>query len=198
MKKTNKQLEEYVVLVDKKNRVLDTAPKLETHNNNTPLHRGFSLFLFNKKGELLLQQRSSKKKTWPLVWSNSCCGHPALDESNVDAAKRRAKFELGISDVNIFEIISDFRYKVELDGIVENEICPILVGFTNQEPRINKDEVNDIAWIKWNEFIENIKKNPDKYSEWCVLETEKLKTNPNFSLFLKNSPLKNNILFDIF
>ena len=186
MKKTNKQLEEYVVLVDKQNRVLATAPKLEAHSNNTPLHRGVSLFLFNKKGHLLLQKRSAKKKTWPLVWSNSCCGHPRLNESNVDAAKRRLQFELDISDADIFEIISDFRYKVELDGIVENEICPILVGFSDQEPRINKDEVKDIAWIQWNKFIENIKKNPDKYSEWCVLETEQLKTSPKFlSLFKK-------------
>ena len=182
----NRLNQEYVVLVDKNNNALRVSPKLEAHNHNTPLHRGFSLFLFNKKGEVLLQQRSSKKKTWPLVWSNSCCGHPRLNESNVDAAKRRLQFELGITHADIFEIISDFRYKVELDDIVENEICPILVGFSDQKARINKDEVNDIAWIKWNKFIENIKKNPDKYSQWCILETEQLKTNPKFlSLFKK-------------
>ena len=171
---------EYVVLVDKNNKVLGFAPKLEAHNNNTPLHRGFSLFLFNKKGELILQQRSNKKKTWPLVWSNSCCGHPMFNESNVDAAKRRLQFELGISDVNIFEIISSFQYKVKKDGIVENEICPILIGFSNQEPRINKDEVENIKWISWEKFINDLNVNSSKYSPWCILEADLLKNNKKF------------------
>jgi len=180
---------EYIVLVDKYNKVLRVSPKLETHNYNTPLHRGFSLFLFNKKGELLLQQRSIKKKTWPLVWSNSCCGHPALDESNVDAAKRRLNFELGISDADIYEIISDFRYKVELDGIVENEICPILIGFTNQEPIVNKDEVESIKWIPWEDFVKETESNPNNYSPWCVLEVNLLKENKKFlSLYKRLTP----------
>lgn len=178
--------EEHVVLVDKNNKVLGTAPKLAVHNKNAPLHRGFSVFLFDKQGKLLLQQRSRTKKTWPLVWSNSCCGHPTLTESNIDAAKRRLDYELGISAADIFEIITDFRYRVELDGIVENEICPILVGFTNQEPIINKDEVNDIAWIAWDKLIKDIKNNRNKYSEWCILETEQLKNNTKFlSLYKK-------------
>lgn len=176
---------EYVVLVDKNNKVLRSAPKLKTHNHNTPLHRGFSLFVFNKKGELLLQQRSSKKKTWPLVWSNSCCGHPALDESNVGAAKRRLDYELGISDADIFEIISDFRYRVELEGIVENEICPILVGFSNQEPLMNKDEVEKIVWVPWEKFVKEIVHNPNKYSPWCILEANLLKNNKKFLALYK-------------
>ena len=192
MKKVNKQLEEYIVLVDKQNRVLGTASKLEAHNNNTPLHRGFSLFLFNKKGELFLQQRGAKKKTWPLVWSNSCCGHPKLDESSIDAAKRRAEFELGISEVEIFEILSDFRYKVELYGIVENEICPLLIGFSDQEPIINKDEVEKIAWILWKEFVKETESNPNKYSPWCILETNLLKNSKKFlSLYKKFAVEKN-------
>ncbi|OGH13778.1 MAG: isopentenyl-diphosphate delta-isomerase [Candidatus Levybacteria bacterium RIFCSPHIGHO2_01_FULL_38_26] len=171
---------EHVVLVNENNKILGTASKLETHNNDTPLHRGFSLFLFNKEGELLLQQRSAKKKTWPFVWSNSCCGHPALDESSIDAAKRRLNFELGITKTKIFEIIPDFRYKVELNGIIENEICPILIGFTDQKPMINKDEANDIRWVSWDKFVEDVKKNPDVYSPWCILEVEKLKNNKKF------------------
>ena len=172
--------QEYVVLVDKHNKVLQVSPKLETHNHNTPLHRGFSLFLFNEKGELLLQQRSFKKKTWPLVWSNSCCGHPMLNESSIDAAKRRLDYELGISGADIFELISDFRYKVEKDGIMENEICPILVGFSNQEPRINKDEVEAVKWTSWQDFITNLNNNPNNYSPWCILEVDILKNNKKF------------------
>ena len=171
---------EYVVLINKQNKVLGTAPKLETHNNNTPLHRGFSLFLFNKKGELLLQQRSSKKKTWPLVWSNSCCGHPSLSESNVDAAKRRAEFELGIKLKRVYEILYNFSYKVEKNGIIENEICPVLIGFSDQEPQINRNEVETAKWIYWKEFFKEIDNNPNNYSPWCILEVNLLRKNKNF------------------
>lgn len=172
--------QEYVVLVDRRNNVLGTASKLATHNARTPLHRGFSLFLFNKKGDLLLQQRSKKKKTWPLVWSNSCCGHPMLNESNIDAARRRLQFELGISNADIFEIISDFRYRVELDGIVENEICPILIGFSDQEPRINRDEIETTKWLSWKKFLKETDNNPNNYSPWCVEEVNRLKNNKKF------------------
>jgi isopentenyl-diphosphate delta-isomerase len=110
-----------------------------------------------------------------------------LNESSIDATKRRLQFELGITEKDIYEIIPDFQYKVEKDGIIENEICPILIGFTNQEPLINKDEVSDVAWIKWNKFTEDISNNPNKYSEWCVLETEKLKINSQFLFLYKKS-----------
>ncbi len=168
---------DYVVLVDRKNRVLGTAPKLQIHNNKTPLHRAFSLFLFNKKGEILLQKRSKKKKAWPGVWSNSCCGHPKLKESAINAARRRLKDELGINNVQIYNIVPDFSYKAEKDGIVENELCPILAGFTEDNPKINKDEVENIEWVDWKNFIDEIEKNPKRYSPWCVLEVEILKNN---------------------
>ena len=171
---------DYVVLVDEQNKVLRTAPKLATHNSNTPLHRGFSVFLFNKKGNLLLQQRSHTKKTFPLVLSNSVCGHPMLNESNINAAKRRVKFELGIKLDNLYEILPDFSYKAVKDGIMENEICPVFVGFTDEKPIINKDEVETIKWIKWQDFLSEIKQNPRKYSMWSEEETKLLSKNKKF------------------
>jgi len=144
---------DYVVLVNNQNKVLGTAPKLATHNANTPLHRGFSLFLFNSKGKLLLQQRSHLKKTWPLIWSNSCCGHPMLNETNIDAVKRRAEFELGIKLDEVHEILPNFSYKAEMKGIVENEICPVFISFTEKNPIPNKEEVENIRWIKWENFL---------------------------------------------
>ncbi|MBI2028200.1 MAG: isopentenyl-diphosphate Delta-isomerase [Candidatus Levybacteria bacterium] len=179
--------QEYVVLVDKQNNVLGTSPKLAAHNANTPLHRGFSVFLFNSDGELLLQQRSRKKKTWPLVWSNSVCGHPKLNESSINAAKRRAIFELGIELGELHEILPNFSYRVEKDEIVENEICPVLVGFTNQKPVINKDEIEDTKWIEWKTFVEDINKNPNKYSPWSVLEVQELLENRHFQSMLLHS-----------
>src|SRR3989338_1834245 len=162
--------EDVVVLVDPENNVIKTAPKLETHNKNTPLHRGFSVFLFNKNRELLLQKRSFKKKTWPGIWSNSCCGHPMLNEPPIEAGERRLKFELCIEPESIVEILPDFSYKVEKDGIVENELCPVLVAFTNQEPVINKDEVENVRWVKWKKFLEEIEQNPGYYSAWSEIE----------------------------
>lgn len=186
MKNIQGKSKEYVVLVSPKNKVIGTAPKLETHNQNTPLHRGFSLFLFNKKGELLLQQRSIKKKTWPLVWSNSCCGHPLLDESNTDAARRRLKFELGIKQSTIFEVLPHFSYRAEKDGIVENEICPVLIGFSNETPIVNKDEVESIEWVPWQKFINDLRDHRTKYSPWCIMEANSLKDNKKLlSLYKK-------------
>ncbi len=171
---------DHVVLVDNKNKVLGTAGKLETHNENTPLHRGFSVFLFNKKGELLLQQRAKTKKTFPLIWSNSVCGHPMLNESNIDAAKRRLSYELGIDDVEISEVISDYKYKVGMNGIYENEICPVLLCFTDKKPVINKDEVENTSWIKWQDFLKEIDDKDKIYSLWAKEEAKLLATNEKF------------------
>lgn len=179
------KIEEHVVLVDKQNNVLGTAPKLQAHNLNTALHRGFSLFLFNSKGQLLLQKRSRKKKTWPGVWSNSCCGHPILNESNIDAVRRRTKFELGIDLQKIYEILPNFSYEAEMNGIVENELCPVFVGFTNQKPIINRNEVKDINWINWQDFLKEINAHPGKYSIWCEQEAKLLAKNPNFLKLFK-------------
>jgi len=179
------KIDDHIVLVNEHNEILGIAPKLANHNANTPLHRGFSVFLFNSKGELLLQQRSHLKKTWPLIWSNSVCGHPMLNESSLDAAKRRAKFELGIETKRFYKILPNFSYKAELNGIVENELCPVLVYFTNKKPKTNDDEVENIKWIDWQEFADDIKGNPGKYSPWCEEETKLLEKNQEFQKLYK-------------
>jgi isopentenyl-diphosphate Delta-isomerase len=183
---------EHVVLVDKKNNVLGTAPKLITHTSNTPLHRGFSLFIFNPKGQLLLQQRSKKKKTWPLIWSNSVCGHPMLNEKNIDAVKRRTHLELNIQLNKVYEILPDFSYKEEHNGIVENEICPVFVTFTDSKPILNKDEIEDIRWIRWSDFLKQVNQNPGKYSEWCEQEAILLSRNNKFLKLYKKLCFANN------
>lgn len=160
---------ELVVLVDEENNILGTMPKSEVHWAFTPLHRAFSLFLFNPEKKLLLQQRSHVKKTWPLAWSNSCCGHPGLDEPNIVAAKRRLQDELGMT-AKWIEEAAPYRYQFTKDGVMENENCPIHIGYTEDEPAINPDEVETIDWIGWADFLKEIQNNTNKYSPWCVEE----------------------------
>ncbi len=168
---------EDVILVDEKNHILGTMPKAEVHQKKTPLHRAFSVFIFNNKGEILLQKRSARKKTWPGVWSNSCCGHPALGEKNEQAAKRRIKEELGLKVKNIKEI-APYRYKFSKNGIMENEICPVLtISLKKVPPKIkfDKKEVESVRWVDWHEFLEEIKRQPRTYSPWCVKQAKILR-----------------------
>jgi isopentenyl-diphosphate delta-isomerase len=168
---------ELVVLVDEDNKEVGTMLKSEVHQAQTHLHRAFSSFIFRvSDGKLLLQQRSSAKKTWPLMWSNSCCGHPGVSETVVDAAKRRLEAELGLSLLYLEEVLP-YRYCFSHLGVMENEICPIVVGFVDAEPVLNYDEVEAVRWVDWESFIDETKHYPKRYSEWCVEETALLKTN---------------------
>jgi isopentenyl-diphosphate delta-isomerase len=84
------------------------------------------------------------------------------------------KFELGINTAEIVMALPDYRYKVEKDGVVENEICPVMVGYTTEEPTRNPDEVEAARWIPWNEWVREVTNNPEGYSPWCVEETKLL------------------------
>ena len=168
-------MEEVVVLVDEQNRELGTAPKDSVHTKNTPLHRGFSLFLFNSKGELLLTKRASTKKTFPGVWTNTVCGHPRPGERAVDAAKRRLNDELGIKNYELKDIkeVAPYQYRfADKNGIVENEICPVLMAYTDVDPKPDKNEVEDWKWIKWEEFLKEVKNSLSAYSPWSREEAE--------------------------
>jgi isopentenyl-diphosphate delta-isomerase len=161
---------ELVVLVDENNNEIGTAAKETVHSDHTPLHRGFSLFLFNKNHELLVTRRADTKKTFPGVWTNTVCGHPASGENVVDAAKRRLKDELGIVAGDI-EVVAPYRYRfADIHGIVENEICPILVGHADEDPKPNPREVIEWKWMPWKTFLSEIKINPDIFSPWCIEE----------------------------
>lgn len=167
-------MEELVVLLDDRFEPIGTMPKATVHTGDTPLHRAFSLFIFRPSGELLLQQRSSKKIAFPLVWTNSCCGHPLPDERYENAACRRAEAELGITGLTPKMAIPDFRYRAEMHGIVENEFCPVLTAVTESEPVPNPDEVEAVRWIPWADWVRETAEHPERYSQWCVEETKLL------------------------
>ncbi len=172
---------EHVVLVTENDEEIGIADKATIHTDTTPLHRGFSLFLFNDRGELLLQQRTQQKITWPGIWSNSVCGHPMQGESPIAAAQRRLDFELGITlaQAAIHMILPKYQYRYEHHGVVEHEICPVMAAFANVTPKPNPSEVAHTRWINWPSFLDEISR-PSQYSEWCIEEANLLNDNSTF------------------
>lgn len=170
----NNDADDLVVLVDDDDRVVGTAGKRETHHANTPLHRGFSVFLFNHQGEFLMQQRALTKKTWPGVWSNSCCGHPRLDETVTAAAVRRIEYELGLTGIDLEIALPDFRYRAEKGGVVENELCPVLIGVVDENPVPNPSEVEQIKWVEWDYFVASLDHHETDISPWAIEEVRLL------------------------
>lgn len=170
---------EQVILVDEENNQIGVADKEIVHTKTTPLHRAFSLFLFNSKKQLLVTQRALSKKTFPGVWTNSVCGHVSPGEAAFDAVRRRVSDELHMNVTDIKEVYP-YRYKfTDTNGIVENEICPIFIGFANEDPKPNKREIEAWKWVDWNEFLETIKDHPGTYSPWSEEEAVILqRTNP--------------------
>ena len=161
-----------VVLVDDSGLPLGSAPRIEVHTDETPLHLAFSTYLFNARGEVLLTRRALGKKTWPGVWTNSCCGHPRPSESLEDAARRRIREELGLTVGPLVPLLPEFRYRaVDASGIVENEICPVFAGYvTEADPRPDPDEVAEWAWLPWEKFVAAITATPHVYSPWAALQ----------------------------
>lgn len=163
---------ELVVLVDEKDQELGVMPKSQVHGKDTPLHRAFSVFVFNDKKEILVQRRALTKKTWPGVWSNSCCGHPLPGEVYEEAIRRRVKYELGCRLRHV-KRVSDYRYRFERDGVVENEVCPVFVARLVGETKVNHNEVAEIRWVSWSKWLDELRRdNENKWSEWCKEETE--------------------------
>lgn len=173
-----------IVFADEDGKPVDTGDKEESHNAHTRLHLAFSIFIFDSRGRLLLQQRSFSKKTWPGVWSNSCCGHLRLNETAADAARRRLRQELGIRNVRLICLLRDFRYTAEKDGIVENEICPVFVGRYEGKIKPEKEEIAATEWRDWKTIYQEVAAGVSDLSPWAQLEIRKLAELPEFKNFL--------------
>ena len=164
-------MEELVILVDKEDKKLGLMPKMEAHEKAV-LHRAFSVFVFNDKGELMLQQRASHKYHSPLLWTNTCCSHQRDGESNVEAGRRRLQEEMGFS-TDLKEVFS-FVYKAPFEnGLTEHELDHVMIGRYDSDPIINKDEVEDFKWMTLNDVKKDIEKNPDLYTEWFKIIFDK-------------------------
>ena len=175
--------DDIIILVDEGDNELGTAPKLSSHHGNTPLHRAFSCFAGDHEARVLLTQRAYTKKTFPGVWSNSCCGHAAPGESTEDAVKRRLDEELGLVAEQLVPALPKFRYRAEMDGIVENEICPVYLGIIKGEPKANSGEVANYEWVDWEDFLARLAEEPERFSLWCRLETRELMSSAVFEDF---------------
>jgi len=184
--------EELIVLVNDAGDPTGTAEKLMSHHGSTPLHLGFSCFVFNRRGKLLITQRALVKKVWPGVWTNSVCGHPGPNESMEDAIRRRLDYELGMRAVDLVCALPDYRYQAPpFQGIVENEICPVYLGRTSDEPKPNREEVAAYQWVSWKDFLFSIKKCPERYSYWSIDEARSLSRHPlmqDYSACAKSCP----------
>ena len=145
--------EELVVLVDEHGQELGAAAKATVHHQTTPLHLGFSCYVFDADGRVLMTRRALSKRTWPGVWTNSFCGHPGPGERTVDAVRRRAHQELGLAIDSIVCVLPDYRYRaVAADGTVENELCPVFRATAAGPVRPATDEVMDHTWVPWRDL----------------------------------------------
>ena len=118
-----------------------------------------------------------------MQWSNSCCGHPLPGEEAGDAARRRAVHELNLALDTVSNVLPDYRYRAQCDGVVENETCPVLVGIASGTPEPNPAEVNAVRWAKWDELVEMAGRK-DLLTPWCREEVELLNASPVFHQIL--------------
>ncbi|MGH3897146.1 MAG: isopentenyl-diphosphate Delta-isomerase [Pseudonocardiaceae bacterium] len=160
-----------IVLLGADHRPIGQLPKSQVHHAATPLHLAFSCYVFDDSGRLLMTRRATSKRTWPGVWTNSCCGHPLPGEPFAEAAVRRLREELGVSMVRSAMALPDFRYRaVAPEGVVENEFCPVLVGSVDGPPQPNLDEVLEHHWAAWSDVIALVAAAPWAISPWSALQ----------------------------
>ncbi len=167
----------------------EIGPKLASHNANTRRHLAFSCYIFRKSdGNFLVTQRALSKKVWPGVWTNSVCGHPAPGEPIQAAIRRRALQEAGIGNLqNITVVLPEYRYTTPpYNGIIENEFCPVFVALTDDEPAPNADEIESYIWMPWPEYVDMLRRQPDKMSYWAKDQYTQLKNNEAFQDFLNS------------
>ena len=163
---------EYVVLVDENDHEIGTMEKQAAHV--TPhLHRAFSIFLFNSKGELLMQQRALSKYHSPGLWTNTCCSHPRDGETLTEATSRRLMEEMGMT-CEMHEVYT-FIYKAPVgQGLTEHEFDHVWIGRSDETPQINREEVESWKYMSLDDLKVDIQLHPELYTEWFKITFEEM------------------------
>lgn len=181
--------DDLVVLVDFDGRPIGTAARSDVHTRDTPLHLAFSCYLFDADGRLLLTRRALGKKTWPGVWTNSCCGHLKPDENAEAAVRRRVGEELGIRIDRLVMVLPDFRYRaVDYSGIVEHELCPVFVGSFTGELAPEPGELMDHRTIDWDDLVTAVTAAPELVSPWAAAQIPLLAALPELARWRAQRP----------
>lgn len=163
---------EKIVLVDENDNPIGVGEKMKTHLDGN-LHRAFSIFIFNSKNQLLLQQRALTKYHSAGLWTNTCCSHPRPQEEVLLAAHRRLQEEMGF-DCDLKEIFT-FKYKADLeDNLIEHELDHVIIGYYNKEPILNPNEVSDYKFVEIDWLRKDIKENSELYTVWLKICFERV------------------------
>ncbi len=165
---------EHVILVDEQDNPIGTEEKLRAHQDGGKLHRAFSVFIFNDRGELLLQRRARRKYHFGGLWTNTCCSHPRETETLTEAVHRKLVQELGF-DTAVEEALA-FTYRaVDADsGLTEHEFDHVFTGVYNADPRPNPDEVQEWRWSSPSKIERDLLEDSQRYTPWFRIALERL------------------------
>lgn len=179
-------MQDLVVLVDTKDREVGFMDKMEAHQKGL-LHRAFSVLIFNSENQFLIQRRADTKYHSAGLWSNTCCSHPAPEETILNACHRRLKEEMGLTCEALTDLYH-FIYKVEFENhLSEHELDHVIIGYSDSKPLLNPNEASDWKYISYDELKKDIANNPDAYTFWFKEIFEKA-----HRLALKQNVLKKN------
>lgn len=162
---------DHVVLLDDDGHPSGTSPREHVHGTRTPLHLAFSCYVLDDDGSVLLSRRALTKRSWPGVWTNAFCGHPAPGETALEAVHRRALDELGIAVHDVELVLPHFRYRaVDANGVLENELCPVFRAVAHEDPSPAPDEVAEWAWADPSSVRMAVAAAPFAFSPWLALQ----------------------------
>lgn len=168
--------DDLVILLDDDGNQVGTAPRATVHSQHTPRHLAFSCHVLDVGGRVLLTRRALTKVAWPGVWTNTCCGHPQIGETIIDAAVRRTHQELGLDldPRRMRVVLPGFSYRAtDAGGIVEDELCPVVVARLSLPEELvelnpDPDEVEEVTWVGWQDMYGLARSMPTLLSPWAV------------------------------
>jgi isopentenyl-diphosphate delta-isomerase len=153
-----------VILVDDNDKEIGTEEKIKAHKEGK-LHRAFSIFVFNSRGELLLQKRAPSKYHSGGLWTNTCCSHPVPDENMTSTIHKRLEEEMGF-DCELRKAFH-FIYRAELtNGLIEHEYDHVFSGIYDGDVKPNPDEVSDFKWVELNDLEKDLAAHPELFTPW--------------------------------